>query len=56
MKKYLITTYHKIGKDYRVYKKEKAESKDVAYSLRRKWKLECGSAYLGSIIKSQKLS
>lgn len=51
---YQITTYRKVGSDYRTYKKEKAESKDAAYLLRRQWKTECGVAYLGSIIRCRK--
>lgn len=55
MKTYTITTYYKIREAYRVYKKQKAESKEAAYSLRKQWKLDCGSDYLGSIIKYKKL-
>lgn len=53
MKIYSITTYHKTLEEYKVYKKEKAASKEAAYCLREQWRKECLASYLGSIIKNQ---
>lgn len=50
---YLILIGDETHTKFSVYKKEKAASKEAARCLREQWKKECGSSYLGSIIKSQ---
>ena len=49
----MLTVDKNMRTEFRVYKKEKAASKEAARCLRKQFKTELGEGYLGSIIKSQ---